>query len=195
MPESESFIDLLMRVRAGDPTAAEELVRRYEPAIRRAVRYRMTDHRLNPAFDSADVCQSVMLSFFVRAGCGEYDLDSPEQLQGLLLAMARNKLAMQIRRHRAQQRDVRRVADSPIEEHTLANADSTPSQHVSAKELLSEVRRRLSDEERQLVDLRNEGREWVEIAEQVGGTAEALRKKLARALDRVSRELGLDQRS
>ena len=58
--------------------------------------------------------------------------------------------------------------------------------------LLALVRGKLSDDERQLADLRALGREWGDIAVQVGGTAEARRKQLARAISRVSQELGLD---
>ena len=39
MPDNPSIDDLIRRVRAGDQDAASELVKRYEPAIRRAVRF------------------------------------------------------------------------------------------------------------------------------------------------------------
>ena len=52
---------------------------------------------------------------------------------------------------------------------------------------------RLSKEERRLADLRAAGREWADIADDLGGTAEARRKQLTRAISRVSRELGLDE--
>jgi hypothetical protein len=55
------------------------------------------------------------------------------------------------------------------------------------------VRARLSDSERGLSDLRAEGCEWSEIAARVGGTAEAARKRLERAFDRVARELGWEE--
>src|SRR5262249_35579497 len=54
------FRDLIVRVRLGDQRAAAELVGRYEPAIRRAVRFRLTDPRLRRTCDSMDVCQSVL---------------------------------------------------------------------------------------------------------------------------------------
>jgi hypothetical protein len=44
-----------------------DLVRRYEQAIRRAVRMRLTDTRLSRTLESIDVCQSVFFNFFVRA--------------------------------------------------------------------------------------------------------------------------------
>jgi hypothetical protein len=74
------FAEFIRRIRAGDAQAAEELVRRYESAIRIAVRTRMTDPALKRHFDSMDICQSVLASFYLRAGAGEYDLAEPAQL-------------------------------------------------------------------------------------------------------------------
>jgi DNA-directed RNA polymerase specialized sigma24 family protein len=68
----------------------------------------------------------------------------------------------------------------------------SPSMEIAARDLLQEVHRRLSPEERRLLELRNQGCEWAAIANEVGGGAEALRRKLSRALDRVSEQLGLD---
>jgi DNA-directed RNA polymerase specialized sigma24 family protein len=63
---------------------------------------------------------------------------------------------------------------------------------VAGAELLDEFRKRLSDEERQIADRRAEGLEWAEIAKKLGSTPEALRKRLGRAVNRVARELGLE---
>jgi RNA polymerase sigma-70 factor (ECF subfamily) len=49
-------------------------------------------------FDSMDICQSVLASFFVRAAAGQYDLQEPGQLIALLFRMARHKLAHQVAR-------------------------------------------------------------------------------------------------
>lgn len=65
MSAAPVFSDFLKRIRAGDSQAAEELVRKYESLIRRQVRLNL-DSRLNNVFDSMDVCQSVLKSFFVR---------------------------------------------------------------------------------------------------------------------------------
>src|SRR5215218_6622730 len=107
MADEQTFHDLIQRVRSGDQDAATELVRRYEPAVRRAVRIRLADTRLGRAFDSMDICQSVMASFFVRTALGQYDLDTPAQLLKLLASMARNKLADQVEKQRAKKRDNR----------------------------------------------------------------------------------------
>jgi RNA polymerase sigma-70 factor (ECF subfamily) len=192
MADALSFAELVERIRNGDQQAAEELVRRYEPAIRRAVRFRLTDPRLGTAVDSMDICQSVLASFFVRAASGQYELNRPEDLHSLLMAMARKKLAMQARRQRAQRRDNRRnavLADAA----DLPAAASTPSQQVAARELLAEVHKRLSPEERQLVEWRQQGMEWTAIAAQLGTSAEAVRKRLSRALDVIAADLGIDE--
>jgi RNA polymerase sigma-70 factor (ECF subfamily) len=193
MPNDSAFQDLIRRVRAGEQDAATELVRRYEPAIRRVVRLRLTDARLRRAFDSMDVCQSVLASFFVRAALGQYDLDSPEELLKLLAQMARYKATDRMRRERATRRDLaRRDEDSGAGAQAVA-ADASPSQQVAGRELLVEFRKRLSPDERELADLRAEGREWADIAKGRDESAEALRKRLARGLDRVAQQLGLDE--
>src|SRR5262245_61700623 len=189
------FHVLVQQVRAGDPDAAAELVRRYEPAIRRAVHVRLADGRLRRRFDSMDVCQSVLASFFVRAALGQYELERPEQLLKLLATMARNKLTDHVRRERAAQCDARRVEAAGVDEGEFIDPDTSPSQQALRKELVEEVRRRLPPEERRLQDLRDQGREWAEIAAQVGGSSEALRKRLARAIDEVARELGVEESS
>jgi RNA polymerase sigma-70 factor (ECF subfamily) len=107
--------------------------------------------------------------------------------------MAHHKLTDEGRKHQAARRDQRRVADRPVVDHEVLAPGSSPSQHVANQELLREARRRLSPEERHLLELRDQGQTWEAIATAVGGEAEALRKKLARAMARVAHELGLDE--
>jgi RNA polymerase sigma factor (sigma-70 family) len=192
MSEPMSFDELIRRVRAGDQDAATELVQRYEPAIRRAVRFRLADSRLVRVFDSMDICQSVFASFFVRTAAGQFDLEQPDQLLKLLVAIARNKLARQVHNQQRQCRDYRRVEGGELDEGQFADADASPSQIVAGEELLQKADRLLSDEERRLREMRKDGLDWAAIAEQLGSSPEALRKKLARAMDRVAHELDLD---
>jgi RNA polymerase sigma-70 factor (ECF subfamily) len=189
---NNSFLELIRRVRVGDQAAATELVRRYEAAVRRVVRVQLRDPRLRRILDSLDISQAVLASFFVRAASGQYHLDRPEQLFQLLVMMARNKLASQAR----QPYVVRRVTQffdpgsaGPAE---VVAPGPGPGQHADWRDLLQEVRHRLSDEERRLADCRAQSQTWEDIAAELGGSPEALRKKLARALDRVSHQLGLD---
>src|SRR5262249_30309699 len=151
MPPDPTFDELIRRVRAGDQQAAAELVRLYEPAIRRAVRFRLVDNRLGAVLDSMDICQSVMASFFVRAAAGQFDLEKPEHLLRLLVTMARNKLASQARRERADRRDYRRVSPADPHAEDIPAAASNPDRQVAARDLLQAVYRRLTADERELV--------------------------------------------
>src|SRR5579863_5842807 len=77
MTTDTAFPALIARVRRGDEAAAVELVRRFEPEIRREVRFLLRDPHLRCTLDSMDICQSVLGSFFARAALGEYDLEQP----------------------------------------------------------------------------------------------------------------------
>jgi len=181
-----SFDEMMARVRSGDPATAAELVRKYEPAIRAAVRGRMADQRLRRLFDSTDVCQTVLATFFARMALGQYRLDTPEDLVKLLVSIARNKLLKQVARHRRARRDYRRSGDPGPVDPAAAMPD--PARQVATAELLAEVYRRLTPDERRLVEMRQQGLEWTAIAAEIGGTPEALRKQHARAVARVAAE-------
>jgi RNA polymerase sigma-70 factor (ECF subfamily) len=189
MPETRSFQDLIRQVRAGDEAAAAELVRLYEPAIRRAARIRLADSNLRRLFDSMDISQSVFGSFFVRVALGQYELDGPEQLLRLLVTMSRKKFADHLRRQHAARRDQRRLQGLGL---GGVDAQPSPSRQVATRELVDQFRQRLSEEELHLADLRALGRGWDEIAAEVGKSPEAVRKQLSRGIERVARELGLD---
>jgi RNA polymerase sigma-70 factor (ECF subfamily) len=195
MSPDDSFQDLIRRVRAGDEQAAAELVRQYEPEIRREVRLRLTDPSLRRVIDSVDICQSVLGNFFARAALGQFDLGEPRQLIGLLVKMARNRLTDWARRQTAERRHQCRelsLDSTALDGKEPCTVDPSPSQVVAGKELLEQVRERMSDEERQIAERRVAGSDWAEIAKEFGGTPDGLRKRLARAFDRVANELGLD---
>jgi DNA-directed RNA polymerase specialized sigma24 family protein len=191
MTDDNAFSDLMARVRRGDTRAAEELFRQFEAQVRLEVQLRLRDPRLRRLIDDSDVCQSVWLSFFVRARLGEYDIAKPIELVRLLAAIARNKVAAQTRRHSAGRRDFRRSLGLSGAEKTSAR-DASPSSVVASEELARELRARLSEEERSIADLRALGRKWTEIALELGGTADARRVQFQRAAGRVGRELGFE---
>ena len=193
MQTTATFNVFMEKVRAGDQDAARELVGQFEGLIRREVRLRLGDHRLLRVFDSMDIMQSVLTSFFARAGTGQFELESPEQLAGLLVRMTRTKLAFQVRYQRARRRDGRMNVGTPVDELAIAGAVPEPSEQATNDDLLGAVLARLGAEERQLADLRFEGWEWSEIAVRLGGSAQARRMQLARAVHRVAKALNLDE--
>jgi RNA polymerase sigma-70 factor (ECF subfamily) len=192
MAEANTFQEFIRRVRAGDEQAALELVRTYEPAIRRAARVRLVDSRLQRLFDSMDISQSVFASFFVRAALGQYDLQKPDQLLHLLVAMSRKKLVDHAREQGALRRDFHREQGGKLIDN-LPGPDDNPARTLAAGELLQQFRQRLSAKERKLADRRAQGQGWGQISAELGGTPDARRKELSRAVDRIAAELGLDE--
>jgi RNA polymerase sigma-70 factor (ECF subfamily) len=191
MADGAEFADFIRRIRTGDNAAAADLVRRYEPLVRREVRLHLDDRRLGRLFDAADVCQSVMASFLVRVAAGQYDLGEADRLPRLLARMARNKVADAVRRQTRQRRDHRRMVGGESHFGAAAGGGPTPSRVVAGKELLARVHELFTAEERQVADLRAQGLAWAEIAGRLGGTGQARRMQLARAADRAARALGL----
>jgi RNA polymerase sigma-70 factor (ECF subfamily) len=191
MSDEGDFGEAIRRVRAGDHEAAADLVRKYEPLIRREVRLHLEDQRLRRAFDSMDVVQSVLASFFLRTAAGEYDLDSPQQLTALLVHMARNKLASAARKYYRRRRDARRTEENDDALQRLSSDDPTPSEMLANEELLHTLREQLTSEERHIANLRADGCSWEEVAAALGGKAQARRMQLTRGIERAARELGL----
>ncbi len=192
MPDPPAFSEYLRRIRAGEPVAIEEFVARFAPYIRRSVRARLSQLGLRAAADSHDLCQSVLGSFLLRAAAGEYDLNDADALQRLLLTMARNKLAALARRENAQRRDRRRIEDGIDLDELPAGSRSDPGSQVAARDLLAEVRARLTADELELFQARQNGESWEAIAARCDMAEATLRQRLSRALRRVAVQLRLE---
>jgi RNA polymerase sigma factor (sigma-70 family) len=191
-----SVPELLRRVRGGDAAAAEELVRTYEPEVRRAIRVRLTDARLRRLFDSIDICQSVLAGFFVRTAAGQFDIETPQELLRLLVTMARNRVIDLARRSQADRRDGRREVSLNVQDGQspqFATREPGPGSVLVSRELIEQVRNRLTADELRLMEQRSEGLNWNEIAATMGDQPNTVRMRLTRALDRVAAELGLEE--
>jgi RNA polymerase sigma-70 factor (ECF subfamily) len=186
------FSNLVRRVRAGDAAAAEEIVRRFESAVRVAVRTRLLDSRLRWQFDSMDICQSVLASFFVRVAAGQYDLRHPAQLVALLTKMAHNKLAWHARHSGQQRRDVRRTSHSADVATAIASCEAGPDRQAISRELLDQVWQHMDEELRSIASRRLQGMNWAQIADTMGGTDDSRRKQYQRGLDRIARLVGIE---
>jgi DNA-directed RNA polymerase specialized sigma24 family protein len=193
MNRNDDFSELFARVCRGDADAAEVIVRRYESAIRVAVRTRLSDPALRRQLDSMDVCQSVLSSFFIRAATGAFKLHEPRQLVALLVKMAQNKLAMHARNQYRQRRDVRRSRESFREPAGLVSSAPGPIRHVAGKELLSRALEMMSTEIRGIAEQRMRGESWSEIASDKGGTPDARRKQYERAVSHIADVLDISE--
>jgi RNA polymerase sigma-70 factor (ECF subfamily) len=155
---------------------------------------RLTDTHLRQVLDTMDVCQSVLGNFFLRVAAGQFDLEQPEQLLRLLASMARNRLLNHVRDQQAGCRDNRRQAHGGADALAgAADPAAGPVRIAAGRELLQRLHRLLGPDERAVLQRRIDGQDWATIAAEMGGSAEALRKKLSRALDRAARALRMDE--
>jgi DNA-directed RNA polymerase specialized sigma24 family protein len=180
---------LLVKVRQGDQEASRQLVRQYESAIRVAVRTNLSDPRLRRQFDSLDVCQSVLASFFFHMTAGAYDLQSQAQLLALLTKMAQNKLGSRARNQFRQRRDVRRLSQIPAEDANVASHDAGPTDVVDDHDLLNRALGMMTPEIRDIAVRRMKGELWPNIASAMGGTPDARRKQFERAMQPIAESL------
>ncbi len=188
-----TFADRLTRLRSRDDAEIEQFVAKYEPFIRRTLRFRIARASLRPAADSVDVCQSVLIGFLMRLSAGDYELHSEEDLCKLLLAIANKKFLRLNRREMAAKRcraQTQSLTDLP---ELAASPDNSSARHLDTTELLRKLSLRMSTQELELFRLRSIGKDWTTIGQQFGETPSMLRKRLSRAIQRVAMELGLEE--
>jgi len=191
MPEADDFHDLIRRTRSGDEDAAAALVAHFEPYILRVVRLRMRQRgdydRLRHDLGSGDVCQSVFKSFFLRLKHGRFELNQPKDMEKLLNSMIRFKIATHARRHAVTFREILE-GELPIDR---ADPRPDPERIVADQDLSETILKLFSMDELEILNRRLDEQTWTEIAAALGGSAQALRKKLERAFQRVRAEPGL----
>lgn len=188
MLDDHEFSELMHKTRAGDECAAEQLVKLYEPEIRRAARLRMTDPQMRRLVDSMDICQSVFGRFFKNATEGAFEMKSPHQLLALLVTMTRNRVIDEHRKNTSQKRSSDPNAIL-VDSSGLVDQSSGPQTKTALNELIQEARSLLTAEELLLADQRNGGASWDEIAADVGETTDGVRKRHERAMNRVRAQL------
>jgi RNA polymerase sigma-70 factor (ECF subfamily) len=166
MPEGQDTVSdrsLLRRLRGGQQDAATQLYYRYAERLRALIRSRCSD-QLARRVEPDDVVQSVFRRFFGQVMRGVYDVPPGEELWGLLLVIALNRLRSEESYHRAEKRDVRMC--EPADPVTLASYPSadTAILEVSVEDMLG----KLPAGHRQLVELRIQGHEVADIARLAG---------------------------
>ena len=97
--------DLLVRYRAGDSRAANEIFDRYLRRLIELARKRISS-KVARRIDPEDIVQSAYRSFFVHARDGDFVLQRANDLWRLLAGITLNKLHGQVERHTAQRREI-----------------------------------------------------------------------------------------
>ncbi len=175
---------LLARIRSGDSTAHDEIVRRYLPALQRWARGRLPAWARDLA-DTDDLVQQT----FLRALANVERFENGEP--GSFLSYLRSILQNQVRDQ------VRRVARRPFAgelPEAMATNDVSPLEQLIGRERLESYERalsRLSPTQRGAVVMRIElDFSWDEVARSIGCSSPgAARMLVTRALDRLAEEM------
>ncbi len=178
------FDTLMGRVRQGDEAAAWDLVELYGPHVIRVIRRHLA-HEIRSKFDSDDFAQAVWASFF--AAPDRYgDMEHPNQLVGLLVTMARNKVIDEVRRRMKTQKYAvqreRRYAGRSSQEDLLRARDGTPSQMAVARERWLAMLNSQPEVHRRVVRLKLMGRTHRSIAQ----TLQISERTVQRVIERLS---------
>jgi RNA polymerase sigma factor (sigma-70 family) len=166
---------LLERLRNGDPDAAEQLIRAYEPYLRMVVR-RQLSPSLRRKFDSIDVVQSMWADVLDGFRGGDWNFSNPEQLRGFLAKAARNRF---IDRSRQQRRSLE--LEFPLGEsgdEVAAPTAIKPSQEVQASDLWQQMLALCPPDHHELLELKRQGFSLDEIAERTGLHKSSVRRIL-----------------
>jgi RNA polymerase sigma-70 factor (ECF subfamily) len=182
---SESSIDTLVeRLRAGDDSAATELVRMYEPYLRLVVR-RQLNASQRSKFDSIDIVQSIWMDVIVGFHESQWQFQTKEQLQAFLIRIARNRLIDRVRQN-ANANNVRRLLN---EDEVAVPAGATASQEVMSGELWANLLSLCPAQHRTLLELKRQGLKISEISERTGLHPGSVRRVLYELNERYEQTL------
>jgi RNA polymerase sigma-70 factor (ECF subfamily) len=189
MSEESSFANLMVRLRAGDQSAASAIWEQYQSRLVALARSRL-DERMRRKEDAEDMVQSVFRSFFRRAAEGQFDVENRERLWSLLTVITLRKCGHHIDYFRAARRDVRRETAMDSGEDSSAHWDAiarepTPSEVMMLTDTVDQLMRDLKDRDRKILELALQGEPIPEISRQVRYSE----RTVERTLERVRKKL------
>ena len=171
------FEELVAGCRRGEAGAIAELVVRYLPHVRAAVRQRLS-RRLRVRFDSHDFTQNVWASFF-QITLDRLDLPTEAALVGYLSRIAELKVIEEFRKQVTRKLDFRR--DVPLARlPEMPGATASPSGEVMAGDRWSALTAGLSERERGMLRMLHDGHTQEAVAERFGLTVRTVHRLLAR---------------
>jgi RNA polymerase sigma factor (sigma-70 family) len=169
--------DLLDRWRAGDETAAEEIVRRHGQDLLTVVRRRLSSS-IGRRLDADDVVQSALRSFFVAVRGGRFTAENGGDLWKLLSTITLNKLNKLVRFHSTEKRSMLREQSLETTSHTNPN-ELSPLEAIAFAEQLEQLLLLVPENRRPILELRLEGHDLDTIAQRVGCSQRTVRRVLA----------------
>ena len=172
-PEETSSLErtsdgsLLRRFQRGQHDASTELYLRYVERLLALV-VKQSSKDLARRVDAEEIVQSVFRTFFRRAAHGHYTVPDGEETWKLLLVIALNKVRAAGAFHRASKRDVRQTVGGEAFEHAIESEQCRDEGALAVlRMVIDELLGGIPAANRQMIELRIEGYEVAEIAENV----------------------------
>jgi RNA polymerase sigma-70 factor (ECF subfamily) len=168
---------LLRRLRGGSEDAATQLYLRYAKRLRGLIRSRCSA-QVQRCIEPEDLVQSVFRRFFRRVRQGDYDVPAGEELWGLFLVIALNRIRAEETFQRASKRDLRRTVHGPDEIPLAIAAEHDENSLLVLQLTIGEALEKLPSAQRQMLELRIQGHEVAEIARLTGRAKRTVERNL-----------------
>jgi RNA polymerase sigma factor (sigma-70 family) len=181
----EPLDDLLEKLTSGDPAAAEQVFRSYEPYLRMVVRRHLSPE-LRAKFDSIDVIQSVWLHVikgFREAGRRFTDV---AHLRAFLVQITRHRLIDHLRRHRNALQHEQPLEGGGFEE-ILPAGSPQPCEVLEATELWEQLLELCPPGHQEILRLKRDGAVTGEVAARTGLNEGSIRRILQALSQRLAR--------
>lgn len=192
MAATDSFTELMARLRAGDQAAAREVFQRFVGKLIHLARGQF-DSVLRHKVDPEDVVQSAYKSFFLRYDAGKLEVRDWGNLWGLLTMITLRKCLDRVEYYRAECRDVQREAAAQPDAAETAPwweavaREPTPDEAAILVETVEQLLRDLDAEERPILEMSLQGYTTQEITEQLGLAERSVRRLRERIRKRLER--------
>jgi len=189
--QTEIGVDLtkaLQEAHRGDPTAWEALFKECYPKVRRVVR-RKLNRQMRALYDSTDFASDVMKS--LAANFEQLQFPSIDSLMAFLSQVAEQKVIDEYRRRHTLKRDITRerplsaesAGSAPVQ---LPSDGPTTSQWAQAKEFEEQLMARADEEQRTIIDLKQQGYTTADIAQRTGWNIRKVQRVLKDLHDSMS---------
>jgi RNA polymerase sigma-70 factor, ECF subfamily len=175
---------LMQQFQQGSQEAATELYLRYANRVR-ALAQAKCSAELAARLDADDIVQSVFRCFFQAARRGYYDVPAGEELWRILLVIALNKIRDARAFHTAAKRDVRLTSGGKSLEYAIENVEHADASQTFLRMAIQEALATLPAKHRRIVELRIQGFEIAQIAQETGRS----RRSVERVLQETRKKL------
>ena len=185
--DTDDFAALLARARRGEAGAIADLVRQYEPEVRRVAHARLRGP-MRSLLDSMDLVNSVHRCILLGLRQNKFDLAQPANLVALAVTMVRRKIARQWRRLHCQQHVLGKPVDPVVLEQrllALARPRTDPAAEAELRERIQALLPTLEETDRRLLELRLQGFRTADAARVLGLNADVLRVRLSKLRRRL----------